>query len=285
MLSYRYMRMGMEGNRDGTAELPNEAIFANYMVAPQQMTMTMHMVGLMYAPTNRLTLMAMAQYVTNDMDLRARMGMNFNTVGQGFGDTRVTALYSLFNHNRQSMHLNLGVSVPTGSISERDATPAEADTQLPYPMQTGSGTWDLLLGITYLGQADRISWGAQASGGVRLGENNRGYTLGNELNATGWLAYRWSAWVSSSLRLAGSTAGTISGQDEELNPMIVTTADTRNFGGQRVTGLVGVNFYVPQGFLYGHRLSVEFGLPLYQNLNSPPMEQQSVLTLGWQWAF
>lgn len=285
MLSYRYMRMGMEGNLNGTTELSNEAIFANYMVAPQQMTMTMHMVGLMYAPTDRLTLMTMAQYVTNDMDLRAIMGMNFNTKGQNFGDTRLTALYGLFNRNQQSMHLNLGVSVPTGSISERDATPAEASAQLPYPMQTGSGTWDLLPGITYLGQTDRISWGAQASGVVRLGENDRGYTLGNELNATGWLAYRWSRWVSNSLRLAGSAVGTLSGQDAALNPMMVTTADTRNFGGQRVTGLIGVNFYVPEGFLYGHRLGVEFGLPLYQHLNGPQMEQQSVLTLGWQWAF
>ena len=285
MLSYRYMRMSMQDNLNGTQELTNEAVFADYMVAPQEMSMTMHMVGIMYAPTDRLTLMAMANYLTNDMDLRTRMGMNFTTVGQGFGDARVSALYGLFNQNQQSMHVSLGVSIPTGSIRERDATPMEADMQLPYPMQTGSGTWDILPGITYLGQVERVSWGAQASGLLYLGENNRGYTLGDQLNATGWIAYRWSDWWSISFRLAGSTAKNLEGWDEELNLMMVTTADPDNFGGQRLTGHLGMNFYVPEGYLYNHRLAVEFGLPLYQNLNGPQMGLQSVLTLGWQWAF
>ena len=287
MVSYRYMRMGMQDNLDGTNRLTNEQILTNYMVAPQQMTMTMHMhmVGVMHAPTDRLTLMAMAQYLTNDMNLRSRMGMNFSTVGQGLGDTRVSAIYGLFNRGRQTMHLNLGVSIPTGSINERDATPMETDMQLPYPMQTGSGNWDVLPGLTYLGQTDRVSWGAQATGTVRLGENDRGYTLGNQLNGTGWVAYRWNNWWSTSLRLAGSTGVAIDGRDEELNPMMIPTANTNNFGGQRLDGLLGVNFYVHEGRLYNHRLSVEFGLPLYQHLNGPQMAGRSVLTLGWQWAF
>ncbi len=161
----------------------------------------------------------------------------------------------------------------------------EADVQLPYPMQTGSGTWNVLPGLTYLGQRDHLSWGAQAIGTLRLGENDRGYSLGNQLNGTSWVAYRWNHWWSTSLRLAGSTVGTVDGRDEELNPMMVTTADPNNFGGQQLTGLLGVNFYVHEGYLYNHRLAVEAGVPLYQNLNGPQMAVQSVLTLGWQWAF
>ena len=79
MVSYRYMRMNMSDNLDGTNELTNADIYANYMVAPQQMTMSMHMIGVMYAPSDRLTLMAMAHYLTNDMDLRTGMGTNFTT--------------------------------------------------------------------------------------------------------------------------------------------------------------------------------------------------------------
>ncbi len=284
MVSYRYMRMGMQDNLNGTTTFTNEEVFANYMVAPQQMRMTMHMIGVMHAPTNQLTLMVMAHYLTNTMDLRTRTDMNFTTVGQGFGDTRVSALYGLFNRQQQSMHINLGVSIPTGSITERDATPMEANAPLPYPMQTGSGTWDILPGITYLGQASDLSWGAQASGILRTGKNDRDYTLGNALNATGWVAYRWNNWWSTSLRLAGSNVGTVSGRDEALNPTMVTTADTNNFGGQRVDGFLGLNFNVAERYLYGHRLAAELGVPLYQNLNGPQMGQQSVLTLGWQWA-
>lgn len=265
--------------------MTNDQIFERYMVAPQEMQMNMHMLGVMFAPTARLTLMAMFNYLSNNMTLRTRMGMDFSTASQGLSDTRISALYGLFNRNRQSLHLNLGVSIPTGSIEERDATPMESDAQLPYPMQTGSGTWDVLPGLTYLGQAERLSWGAQAMGTLRLGENSRGYTLGNQLLATGWLAYRWSKWWSTSLRLEGTTVEKISGRDQELNPMMVTTADTDSFGGQRLNGLIGVNFYVAEGYLYNHRLAVEFGVPLYQNLNGPQMAAESVLTLGWQWAF
>ena len=282
MVSYRYMRMGMQDNLNSTNRLTNEAVLTNFMVAPQQMTMTMHMVGVMHALTDRLTLMAMARYLTNNMNLRTRMGMNFTTVGQGFGDTRVSAIYGLFTRGKQTMHFNLGVSIPTGSISERDATSMEADVQLPYPMQTGLGTWDVLPGLTYLGQGDHLSWGAQAMGTLRMGENDRGYSLGNQLDGTGWVAYRWNHWWSTSLRLAGSTVGTVDGRDEELNPMMVTTADPNNFGGQQLAGLLGVNFYVHEGYLYNHRLAVEAGVPLYQNLNGSQMAVQSVFTLGWQ---
>ncbi len=184
----------------------------------------MHMLGVMYAPTNRLTLMAMFNYLAYDMTLRTRMGVDFTTASQGLGDTRISALYGLYNRNRQSLHL-MGVSIPTGSIEERDATAMESNAQLPYPMQTGSGTWDFLPGLTYLGQGERVSWGAQAIGTLRLGENARDYTLGNQLLATGWLAYRWNKWWSTSLRLEGTTAEKIAGQDQELNPMMVTTAD------------------------------------------------------------
>ena len=123
------------------------------------------------------------------------------------------------------------------------------------------------------------------SGTLRLGENDRGYAFGDVFNATGWMAYRWSDWWSTSLRLAGTSIGTISGQDEALNPRMVTTADTDNSGGQRADGLLGINFYVAEGYLYGHRLAAEFGVPLYQDLNGPQMATRSVLTLGWQWAF
>ncbi len=284
MLSYRYMPMWMNGNLQGSKAISNEQIYQSYMVAPQQMMMRMHMFGIMHATSDRLTLMAMGSYLTNNMDLRSKMGMNFTTIGQGFGDVKVTALYSLLNRNQQSVHVNVGVSIPTGSITEKDDTPAEKDMQLPYPMQVGSGTWDVLPGLTYLGQADALSWGGQLMGTLRLGENDQGYALGNGLQLTAWAAHPWCDWLSSSLRVQGATAGKISGRDAMLKPMMVTTADPANSGGQQVMGYIGTNFYVRQGLFTGHRLAVEFGIPLYQHPNGIQMQTRSVFTLGWQWA-
>ncbi|MDE2762781.1 MAG: hypothetical protein OXQ94_18130 [Gemmatimonadota bacterium] len=45
MLSHRFMRMSMAGNRDGTERLETADVLRDFMVAPLDMTMTMHMGG------------------------------------------------------------------------------------------------------------------------------------------------------------------------------------------------------------------------------------------------
>ena len=74
MVSYRFMRMDMQGNRDGTDSLSPLEIATSVpnrfsgmagqpptlRVVPTEMTMDMHMFGAMYAPTDNLTLMAMS---------------------------------------------------------------------------------------------------------------------------------------------------------------------------------------------------------------------------------
>ena len=52
------------------------------------------------------------------------------------------------------------------------------------------GTWDLKPGITILGMGDRTSWGLQGMATVRLGENSRGYKVGNATEGTAWFAVK-----------------------------------------------------------------------------------------------
>ena len=59
------------------------------------------------------------------------------------------AMFRLKNYGIHKFHLNLGVSLLTGSTDERDDTPALANALLPYTMQLGSGTFDVLTGATY----------------------------------------------------------------------------------------------------------------------------------------
>ena len=126
------------------------------------------------------------------------------------------------------IHANIGLSFPTGSIREKDRLPAPGGgnvrARLPYPMQLGSGTFDFLPGLTYLGHAGQISWGAQARGEIRLEENDEGYTKGNEYALTGWGAYEFNHWVSASLRLEWLQELNYRGSDPLLNPAVVPTA-------------------------------------------------------------
>ena len=85
-------------------------------------------------------------------------------------------------------------SAPTGSVDKQ-----MDGVFTHYGMQPGSGTWDFWPSITYTGRADRLTWGAQLLGIVRMeNENESGYRLGDVFQATGWGSYRFANWISAS---------------------------------------------------------------------------------------
>lgn len=287
MLSYRYMYMKMDGNRDGTSDLSSSEVLEEFPVTPTDMDMQMHMFGAMYAPTNYLTLLVMVPYIIKSMNHVTRMGVRFETNSEGFGDIRTMGLITLFDNHKHHFHLNAGMSFPTGSIDERDDTPAAEDAILPYPMQLGSGTYDLLIGATYSGGINLFTWGGQVLGTVRLGENDRDYTLGNKIEATAWSAFKLNEWVSLSSRLNWTGLQNIDGADPALNPAMIPTADPDRRSVKRLDALFGLNFINQAGprLVKGHRLAVEMGFPLYQSLDGPQLETDFILTAGWQYAF
>jgi hypothetical protein len=116
MLSYRFMQMKMEGNLSSSESISNVDIYQNYMVAPQAMHMKMHMLGFMFAPSNKLTLLLMVNYLNNDMDLITKMGVAFTTKSSGLSDLKLGGLLKLWNKNKQTLHANFGLSIPTGNI-------------------------------------------------------------------------------------------------------------------------------------------------------------------------
>ena len=287
MLSLRSMRMQMDGNRDGTSRMSSADVFAaGYQIVPERMTMDMQMLGVMYGVNEDLTVMLMLPWLDLEMDHVRANGAKFTTRSSGIGDVRFSGLYKLGQWGAHQLNLNAGVSVPTGAINEKDDTPMGANQHLPYPMQLGSGTWDLLPGLTYLGQAAPLSWGVQGVAVVRLGENDNDYTLGDRFNLTGWISRAWTPDWLTSLRLDGQWWGNIDGSDRKIPPMmigVVPTADPDLRAGRRVDLLVGAAFAPRTGLLRSHRLGLETGWPVYQNLDGPQLETDWTVTLGWQW--
>lgn len=309
MFSYRFMRMHMEDNRNGTNSLSPEEIVTTVpnrffgtpgqpptlRVVPTEMTTDMHMVGAMYAPFDMMTLMVMGHYIDREMDHitfaggagTTRLG-TFTTRAKGWGDTKASALIKLYEDDIHHLHLNAGVSLPTGSIKERDVVLAPTGVlvslRLPYAMQLGSGTYDLLPGVTYYGLQDKWGWGAQYVGTVRLGDNSQDYTWGDKHQISFWGSYLWTDAISTSLRVTGETESKIDGIDA-LIVAPVQTADPDNYGGERVSLSFGVNSVVPSGIFKGHRFSVEATVPVYQNLNGPQMERDHAIMFGWSKAF
>lgn len=310
MLSYRFMRMSMNGNRSGTRDISPEQIVttvpnrffgtpgqpATLRVVPTEMTMDMHMLGAMYAPSDWLTLTIMANYLDKDMDHitfaggagTTRLG-TFTTESKGWGDTKLGGLVRLYHDDMHHVHLNAALSIPTGSIKETDdvLTPMNmrSTLRLPYGMQLGTGTYDLLPGVTYAGRKNAWEWGAQYSAQIPLeSENDQGYQWDDKHSLTAWGSYEWAPWISTSLRLTGATQGQIDGIDPNIVAP-VQTANPNNYGGETLEAGIGVNLIATHGPLKDSRIAFEISKPLYQDLNGPQMKRDYTATIGLQFAF
>ena len=283
MVSYRYMSMEMEGLLKGSDSVSPTMMATGFManMLPSEMTMDMHMFGTMYAISNKWTLMGMLNYLDNEMSMP--MGKMDSS---GVGDVKIAGLYDLAQWDSgRRMHLNLGVSLPTGSIDEKDAM----SRLLGYGMQLGSGTYDFHPAITYLAQTDNYSYGAQLGGILRIGENDQDYTLGNKFGAALWGARKITDSLSVSAKLDYSTQSEIDGSDTRMdarNMMMASPSfQTASQGRDMTTFGLGLNYYFQNGGLSGHRLAAEWETPIDQKVNGVQLELDSVWTLGWQYAW
>lgn len=281
MLSYRFMHMEMEGNRDNTQNLTENEVLSRYMVSPLSMDMDMHMLGAMYAPTDKLTLMVMAPFLDMSMDHITRTGVRFTTESQGIGDVSLSGLWNILEGVNHRLHATIGVSLPTGSIEKRDDIPVMANAVLPYPMQLGTGTYNFMPGITFTNQWKRSSMGIQLSGRIPVGENSRDYSVGEKAEIQIWGARVLSPWASLSARISGRSIGNYDGRDAGLNPNMVPTADPNLRGGDVLDIGLGTNFKV----IHGHRLAVEALFPAYQKLDGPQLKTDWQVTAGWQFSW
>jgi hypothetical protein len=309
MISARSMRMNMEDMRDGTSDLSPEDIVSNaalypnpnagpagFRVIPTEMRMDMHMFGVMYGATDWLTLMAMGSYQEKVMDHVTFQGMagttrlgTFTTRSRGWGDVKLGGLIRLYDEGAHHLHANLGLSLPTGSIKEKDdvLTPANArpTLRLPYAMQLGSGTYDALPGLTYTGAHNAWSWGGQYKAVIRLeDENDQGYRLGNQHTLSAWGGYQINPWLQTSLRADYDHSGDIKGSDALITAP-VTTADPDHYGGDVLELGLGANITPTGAAWQGHQIGIEARAPVYQDLNGPQMKRDYTITGGWVYRF
>ena len=280
MVSYRYMSMEMEGLLKGSDSVAPTMMATGLMgnMLPTEMTMDMHMFGTMYAISNKWTLMGMLNYLDNEM-----MQMPMGTMeSSGISDVKIAGLYDLAQWDSgRRMHLNLGLSLPTGSIDEKHTN----GSTLGYGMQLGSGTYDFHPAITYLAQTENYSYGAQLGGILRIGENDQDYTLGNKFEAALWGARKITDSLSASAKFDYSSQSEVDGKDTRMNEAMSPALDPKSQGRDITTFGLGLNYYFQNGGLSGHRLAAEWETPIDQKVNGVQLELNSVWTLGWQYAW
>ena len=291
MLSYRYMTMEMDGLLAGSKNISandaNSTFGFPLGMLPKDMKMDMHMFGTMYAISNKWTLMAMVNYLDNEMSMQSAMMGTMES--KGISDIKLAGLYDLAQwDDGRRVHLKLGLNLPTGSIDEK-----HNGNILGYGMQLGSGTYDFEPAITYLGQTENYSFGAQLGGILRIGQNDQDYTLGNRFEAALWGASKITDSLSASAKFDYSSQSEIDGSDARLKmrremmggTMDSPTFDPKSQGRDITTFGLGLNYYFQNNGLTGHRLAAEWETPIDQKVNGVQLELDSVWTLGWQYAW
>lgn len=274
MIGYRYMNEDYKDMYRGSDKVnAMELSMTGYSMMPTSMTMDMHMLDIMYAVSDNLTLMLMPQYMTMDMSMEMigmddMSGMDHSGHGgmgshqhevSGLGDTTVAGLFRLADGEGYTVHGTLGLSAPTGAVDEKNPD----GTFVHYGMQLGTGTWDLLPSITYTGEQageeGQLSWGAQLSARLPLeDENDSGFAFGDRYSATAWSAYRAVDWASLSLRLSYTKEDDIDGHYNGPHRHSSPPDLQENYGGEWLDYGIGVNLVPQQGPLAGIRLGLEW---------------------------
>jgi Putative MetA-pathway of phenol degradation len=277
-------------------------------MVPSDMAMNMYMLDIMYAPTDWVTLMVMPMYMSHDMIMRplqssmsamghmdhmdhmemddtmahgGHMGGSHSHGTEGWGDTIFGPELRLAHGPDYHLQFAPMFSAPTGNV---DYKMNGAFTH--YMMQLGSGTWDFIPSITYTGRADRVTWGAQVLGVVRLEEeNDSGYQLGDVFQATGWGSYRLANWISASIRGLYTEQGKIEGHYNGPHGHASPPDLQFNYGGRFWDIGFGINTVVPSGTFKGLRLSAEWLQPVGEDVNGYQLERDGTLWANASMAF
>ena len=293
-LSYRLQVENREGLLEGKTRVQPSQIEAGYPGGsiPLSFRSYAHVIELSWKPSDAITLFITLPFYERSLEQYVEStDERYTNSVRGFGDVVLNGLYSVFADDIHRVHLNLGLSLPSGSTNESAEAPAGITgvsagslQRLPYLMQLGSGTLSLQPGFTYNGRYRLTFWGGQILGVLQAGTNSERYKAGNTYAVSTWVGRRWTEWLRTSFRLKWHQWFDPTGADDQLNPALSPLADPSLQAGRRLDALFGMDFYVVGGRLKGSRISVEAGLPAIQDLAGPQLRTDWLLTVGFQFA-
>jgi hypothetical protein len=272
------------------------------------MAMNMHMLDLMYAPIDWMSLMLMPQWM--DMEMKMTPLSEASSDGHnhggavhghqtgGIGDTGLYALFKLFSRPGHQVILGLGGTAPTGDVDitlRKTHTNLATNKPIHYGMQLGSGTWDFKPSLTYIGELNTWSWGAQVTGTKRLEDHNESnFAFGDSFQSSVWGAYQWRNWLATTVRGVYSWQDALHGAYRPLvirgNIPYTSTHvgpfdNPANYGGQFVDLGLGVNVTVPSGAFAGSTLKFEWLQPLHTGYNGYQLDRDGALSASWSVGF
>ena len=280
-VGYRYFEETFRGTLVGTDAVTSEDVLDFFTVATPTYDRTIHELEIRYGLTDWGTVQASVPYIRNQV-LKETNALFFETSSDVLGDVSIRGLFDLLEMDEYRLTLTLGGTVPTGKLRKRGPTVTDNRGVLPFTMQGGSGTPDILVGGTFQVQNDKSSVGAQFNSVIRFMDNAFDYRLGNRYDFSVWGAYNISDWVSFSARGFFEHWGSIEGNDPQTNGAEDPLANPFAQGGERVVIPFGINIFLREGRATGHRLSLEYYYLVHEDLNGPQISMERTLVVSWQ---
>ncbi len=304
------MFMKMDGLLDGTdavdrGDLLGPPASGKFMAAPVDMDMYMMNLAAGYSFTDDFFGGIMFMWKKFDMPMEFNSMMKMTTGREGFtmksegmADTMLMTKYRLYTDDplipRSQVSLFFGLSLPTGSINEKNAghpVDSRKTEQLPYAMQLGSGTFDPRIGVLYQGSASPLWWGANFIYTGRWYDNSRDYRLGDEYDLDLYGMYQFRYDLVAQLQLNAKYHGKIRGEMDEVasgasgratkndptSPYLTPLYDAENYGGKKLSVTAGLQW---QPFPL-HIIEFDVGVPVYQRLNGPQLKEDYRFMLTW----
>lgn len=302
-INYHYRRVDFEGYREGTDEvLLSEFLFdgvpanrtdRNFPVAPTNIIQEAHIFNLGYELNeNSLFYFAIPYIIQTTYHVSIIPGYeSFDLSSEGIGDVVLSYTYRMLQFEDQNISINLGLSLPTGSIDKQGDTPrAPGDQQLPYTMQLGSGTYDILASVNYVYQTGKWQFGAEISGKFRLGRNDRDYRLGNKIGLTLSSSVQALKWLQPSLKFSYLYTDHIHGLDSELLvpgpfPFPAAITNPEFYGGHKLYAVMGFRINPAASEFKNHAFDFFISVPILQDLNGIQVEEDHQIQLSWKWNF
>lgn len=281
---YNAKLMSFSGLKAGTEDVPAALVLTDFDLAPTSMTTQRHELEVRAGILDWLGASVRVPWVRTSTEF-VNNQFRGNPTTSGIGDVEARVLVGLHDIWPFRAHLIAGVSFPTGSVTEAGQLPDQpigsADRTLPYPMQPGDGTFEILPGAVLVTENQFGTVGFQVEARLPVGTNDRGWTRGDELSGQVWMAHRFSDWVSGSLRVSYTRRGDLSGSDTSIYAFSSPMAFPDLQGGTTVDVPVGINIRFPEGKLRGSRLEFELIIPAHQDLDGPQLTPSSGATFSW----
>jgi len=280
MVSLQTMTSSADGVRHGDSKLSNATVLEHFNHSPTSMQMTMTMLDVMKAVTDKTTVMVTVPYILHNMTMETPSGDSHSHSPNGIGDITVSALYTTYRDDTEEFFWITGISLPSGSIDETD----DEGNRLSYPMQLGSGTVDLHTGFTLKHRNDTTNFGVNVLGTFRTGMSKNGYRLGDKFEASVWAGRSLFLSFRGTMKLGFSGWSNIHGEDESLDPVHsginshhrhTDALNTTQTGGYRSDFSLGLNHAIG-----GINVGLEAGIPVIQHYPGYVLNQTWWATLG-----